>query len=163
MSLHEYILKIFIEQRKEEVPGSIITCVMEGKRPILVEVQALASKTVYGYPVRKSLGYDVNRLQLLSTVLSKRTNTNVLSHDIYLNIAGGLKINEPAADLAVICAIFSAFKNNPADKDLAVFGEVGLGGEVRPVANIESRVKEAQKLGFKKIIIPYVNKEFDNK
>lgn len=154
--------QIFIEQRKEDAPGSVITCVMEGKRPILVEAQALVSKTVYGYPVRKSLGFDVNRLQLLATVLSKRTQINVLSHDIFLNIAGGLKIQEPAADLSVICAIYSAYENSPADKDLAVFGEVGLGGEVRSVSNIELRVKEALKLGFKKIIIPFVNKNFDS-
>lgn len=155
--------QIFIEQRKQDVPGSIITCVMEGKRPILVEVQALTSKTVYGYPVRKSLGFDINRLQLLATVLSKRTQINVLSHDIYLNIAGGLKIQEPAADLAVVCAIYSAFKNSLANKDLVVFGEVGLGGEVRAVSNIDLRIKEALKLGFKKIIVPFTVKDFDNK
>lgn len=154
--------QIFIEQRREDTPGSVITCIMEGKRPILVEVQALVSKTVYGYPQRKAVGFDINRLQLLATVLSKRTNVNVLNYDIFFNIAGGLKTGEPAIDLAVICSIYSAYANKIIDPGTVVFGEVGLGGEVRPVSNIEMRVKESLKLGFKKAIIPFISSSLGN-
>lgn len=138
---------------KSQSSGSVIFPAMEGTRPILVEVQALASTTPFGYPARKSSGFDNNRLQLLTTVLQKRAGVNLSNQDIYVNIIGGLTLKEPALDLAVCLAILSAFKNKAVPSDFVSFGEVGLSGEIRSVGNSEKRLAEAEKLGFKNVIM----------
>lgn len=142
----------FLEERGDDMPGSIITCLMEGTRPILVEIQALVNKTSFGYPVRKASGFDINRLHVLVAVLQKRANLNLSQYDIHLNVVGGIRASEPATDLAVCLAIASSFKDKTGGKDLVVFGEVGLGGEVRSVKSVEKRMKEAVALGMKRVI-----------
>jgi DNA repair protein RadA/Sms len=145
---------VFIETSNVEISGSALTCVMEGTRPFLADVQALVSKTVFGYPQRKASGFDLNRLAVLSAVLTKRTKINLTAQDIILNLAGGLKLSDPALDLAVCAAIISSYLNKNFPRDILVLGEIGLGGEVRSVAKLEQRLKEAERLGFKKAIIP---------
>jgi len=147
---------IFLKN-KIEAPGSVVSCIVEGTRPFLIEIQALSSKTIFGYPKRTSTGFDLNRLNLLIAVLKKRGKIDLFDQDVYLNIAGGLKVIEPAIDLAIILALASSFKNKAIDKDLVSFGEVGLLGEVRNVSNLEKRIKEAIKLGFKTVVMPYQN------
>ena len=140
--------------RPENVPGSAVTCLMEGTRPLLVEIQALVTKTSFGYPQRRASGFDLNRLQVLIGVLSKRTGLPLESYDVFLNVVGGLTAEEPAADLAVILAIASAAKNKQLPKNLAAFGEVGLGGEVRAVSNARKRLEEIKKNGFTFAVVP---------
>lgn len=147
---------IFIDAAHVELAGSVIGCVVEGTRPFLVDIQSLVSKTVFGYPQRKTSGFDLNRLQVLSAVLSKRTKVNLTSQDIILNIVGGLRLNDPALDLAVCAAIISSGLNKNFDRHTIVIGEVGLGGEIRAVSKIEQRLAEAEKLGFTQAIIPNV-------
>ena len=144
----------FIEGKGEDVPGTTITCLIEGSRPLLVEIQALVTKTHFGYPQRKASGFDLNRLQVLIAVLSRRTGLPLDSYDVFLNVAGGLKASEPAADLAVILAIASALKNKTIPNNLVSFGEVGLGGEVRNVVQTKRRLQEIKKLGFTYAVIP---------
>lgn len=139
---------------RQESPGSAVLATMEGTRPLLVEVQALVSTTAFGYPKRTAAGFDLNRLNLLVAVLQKRGGLNLSNQDIYVNIVGGLKINEPAADVAVILAIASAYKDKPLPKGLVCYGEVGLSGEIRSVPHAERRVAEAAKLGFTKAFGP---------
>ena len=134
--------------------GSIVLGTLEGTRPILVEVQALVNRTSYGYPKRAASGIELNRVNLLVAMLEKRTKLNLSDQDIYLNIVGGIKLSEPAADLAVCMAIASAARGMQLKKNAVVFGEVGLSGEVRHVPHIEKRVAEANKLGFEAIIGP---------
>jgi DNA repair protein RadA/Sms len=145
---------IFLEERTEDIAGSVTTSVVEGSRPLLVEIQSLVSRSYFGYPQRRSAGFDLNRLQLLLAVLGKRAGMNLGTHDVHLNVAGGYKIQEPACDLAVILAVASAFKNKSLPRDMIIFGEVGLGGEVRAAANSEKRINEAEKMGFKEILAP---------
>ena len=142
----------FIADRGEPVAGSILTCLIEGTRPMLVEIQALVNKTVFGYPVRKASGFDVNRLHVLVAVLEKRAGLLLGQYDIHINIVGGIEASEPAADLAVCLAIASSYKDKAPGLDLVVFGEVGLGGEVRAVSQTEKRIKESSGLGMKRII-----------
>jgi len=139
-----------------QASGSIISCVIEGTRPFLADLQALVTKTVFGYPQRKASGFDLNRLQVLSAVISKRTKINLIAQDIILNVVGGLKISDPALDLAVVAAIVSSGLNKNFNRDTIVLGEVGLGGEVRPVSKLEQRLQEAARLGFKSAVIPDV-------
>lgn len=146
--------EIMIAERAHKSPGSVIFPAMEGSRPLLVEIQALSSATTFGYPKRTSSGFDLNRLNLLAAVLQKRCGLNLSTQDIYLNIAGGISVREPAADLAVCIAISSVFRNKVVQDDVIILGEIGLAGEVRSVNNIEKRLQEAQKLGFKTAIIP---------
>lgn len=134
--------------------GSIVSCSMEGTRPILLEIQALVSPTNFGFPRRQTAGCDLNRLNLLMAVLEKRLNLSISNCDAYVNIAGGLRINEPAIDLGIVMAIVSSFKNRPIDDKLLAFGEIGLSGEVRAVSMAENRVAEAKKLGFTTCIVP---------
>jgi DNA repair protein RadA/Sms len=134
--------------------GSVVLAAMEGTRPILVEVQALVNRTSFGYPKRAASGFDINRLNLLTAVLTRRTKLDLGEYDIYINIVGGIKISEPAADLAVCMAIASAAKGFKLKDDAVVFGEVGLSGEVRHVPNVEQRLKEVKQLGFKAAIGP---------
>jgi len=143
--------------RPVDASGSIVTCAIEGTRPILLEIQALVSRTNFGFPRRQSAGCDMNRLNLLMAVLEKRMELQIGDHDAYVNVAGGLKITEPAIDLAVVLAIVSSFRNKPIDEDTIAFGEIGLSGEVRAVNAAANRVMEAKKLGFKKAIIPMGN------
>ncbi len=145
---------VFVTGSSEAISGSVISCVIEGTRPFLADVQALVSKTVFGYPQRKASGFDLNRLAVLSAVIGKRTKVSLAAQDIILNIAGGLRISDPALDLAVCAAIISSFYNKDFPRDTLVLGEVGLGGELRPVARLEARLKEAERLGIKQAIIP---------
>jgi DNA repair protein RadA/Sms len=146
--------ELFLSQRIENSPGSIVSVVMEGYRPVLFEVQALTVRTAFGYPRRTTSGFNVNRLQVLIAVLEKRGGLNLSGHDVYLNIAGGYKVNENAVDLAVMLAIASSLKDKPIKQDVAAFGEVGLSGEIRRVPHTERRIKEAKKLGYKTVINP---------
>ncbi|OGF21230.1 DNA repair protein RadA [Candidatus Falkowbacteria bacterium RIFOXYB2_FULL_38_15] len=154
---------LFLEEKNENLAGSATTCVMEGTRPLLVEIQSLVAKTYFGYPQRRSAGFDLNRLQLLIAVLDKRAKINLGMHDVHLNVAGGYKIQEPACDLAVAVAIASALKNKPIPKDIVVFGEIGLGGEIRSTSQIEKRINEAEKMGFNEIITPNFKKHGESK
>lgn len=149
--------KIFLSEREYGTSGSVVTSIMEGSRSILVEVQALVTSSSYGMPQRVTTGFDSRRLSILLAVLEKRLNYKLSSHNVFLNIAGGVEIDEPSADLAICCAIVSSIKDIPADSKSCVVGEVGLGGEVRTINQIEKRVQEASKLGFTKIIIPKQN------
>ena len=135
---------IFMESCNLPIAGTAISIIMEGSRAFLVEIQALASKTVFGYPQRKATGFDLNRLQMIIAVIS--------NHDIYLNVAGGLKVKETATDLATGLAIISAFLEKPISRDTLILGEIGLSGEIRTIAQIERRIKEAAKLKFNKVI-----------
>ncbi len=148
--------RIFIESGTTSLSGSVIGCVIEGTRPFLIDLQALVTKTVFGYPQRKTSGFDLNRLQVLSAVLTKRTKINLSAQDIILNIVGGLKISDPALDLAACTAIICSHLNKNFDRETIVLGEVGLGAEVRNVFKLEQRLMEAERLGFKTAIIPEV-------
>ncbi len=139
---------------RQVTDGSIVFAAMEGTRPILVEVQALVTKTNFGYPKRAASGFDLNRLNLLTAVLTRRTKLNLGEYDIYINVVGGIKLNEPAADLAVAMAIASAAKGLNLKEDLAVAGELGLSGEIRRIPHLEKRINEAKKLGFKGLLAP---------
>jgi DNA repair protein RadA/Sms len=141
---------------RQVTDGSIVLATIEGSRPLLVEVQALVNRTNYGYPKRAASGMDLNRLNLLVAMLEKRTKLNLADQDIYINIVGGIKLTEPAADLAVCMAIASASKGMQLKKNLVVFGEIGLSGEIRHVPFIEKRVKESLKLGFDGAVGPVV-------
>lgn len=132
---------------------------MEGSRPLLIELQALTSTTVFGFPRRTANGFDGNRLTLLMAVLEKRAHMNLSNQDIYLNVVSGIKVSEPAVDLAVVLSVASSYKNVSIPKDLVAIGEVGLTGEIRSVNFIEKRLKEVEKLGFKTCIIPESNKK----
>lgn len=148
---------VFLDENCQTISGSIIGIVMEGTRPFLVEVQALVTKTVFGYPQRKASGFDLNRLQVLISVLAKRAQINLANQDVIINIAGGVKASDPALDLAVCMAIVSSLLNQAVSRKTAVVGEVGLGGEIRAVGKIKERLREAEKLGFTSAIIPDVN------
>ncbi len=145
--------QLFLGEDSIKASGNVITSVMEGSRALLLEIQALTSSSNFGYPKRTTAGFDNNRLQLLCAILSKRAGMNLSSHDIYVNVIGGIKIDEPGADLAVALAIISSIKDSVIE-DTVVIGELGLSGEVRFVPNLEKRIKEAEKLGFKKIVCP---------
>lgn len=150
---------ILISENEDNPAGSCIVACMEGTRPILVEFQALTSKSVFGFPKRTANGIDFNRLALLIAVLEKKAGLMLGGDDVYLNVVGGLKINEPSIDLGIIVATASSFKNIAIPKNTVIMGEVGLTGEVRKISLIEKRLKEAEKLGFKKCIIPESNKK----
>ena len=155
----EYML----EGRPENASGSVVACSLEGTRPILVEIQALVSKTNFGMPRRTAAGTDYNRVNLLMAVLEKRLGLHMSDYDAYVNIAGGLKISEPALDLGIVIAILSSYRDRIIDEKTIVFGEVGLSGEVRAVSNPEQRVQEAVKLGFETCIMPQVSVENINR
>ncbi len=149
--------RMFLAERAKDAPGSVVLACLEGTRPLLVEVQALVAPTVYAAPKRSAVGLDVARVGMLAAVLERRVGLPLSQHDVYVNVAGGARILEPAADLAVMMAILSAFHERPMDADAAVFGEVGLTGEVRPVSNPEARAKEAAGLGFGRLVLPSGN------
>ncbi|MBI5254447.1 DNA repair protein RadA [Candidatus Falkowbacteria bacterium] len=145
--------KIFLSESADQ-SGTAISCFIEGTRPFLIEIQALVTPTVFGYPQRKVSGYDLNRLQMLSAVISKRTQINLTNQDIHLNITGGIKVNDPSIDLAVCAAILSSKLDKIIPKTTLIVGEVGLGGEVRNVIKLEQRLKEAARLNFKQALAP---------
>lgn len=149
--------QIFLEERRKHSMGSVIIPTIEGTRPILIEAQALVTDTVFPTPSRKATGLDSNRMSLLLAVLEKRLNYPLFKTDVFVSIAGGLKITEPAVDLGILLAITSSARNRIVDPETCVMGEVGLGGEIRSVSRAESRVKEAIQMGFKKIILPKRN------
>jgi len=149
--------EVMLSGRPENVPGSAVVCSLEGTRPVLVEIQALTSATAFGMPRRMATGIDYNRVVLLMAVLEKRVGMQLQTFDAYINVVGGLKLDEPACDLGIVCAIASSFRNIPIDSKTVVIGELGLTGEVRGVNFIEKRILEAQKLGFRKCIIPFEN------
>lgn len=144
--------------RPENASGSVVACSMEGTRPILMEIQALVCKSNFGMPRRTAAGTDYNRVNLLMAVLEKRIGLPLSNYDAYINIAGGIRMNEPAVDLGIVMAIVSSYKNRPISEGTIVFGEVGLSGEVRAVSMPEQRVTEARKLGFQTCIIPEVSR-----
>jgi DNA repair protein RadA/Sms len=146
--------RLFLRQRVKKVPGSVVVATIEGTRPVLVEVQALVAPTNLAIPRRISQGIDSRRLQLISAVLSKQLKFPLATFDIYVNVVGGIKIEEPGSDLGVALAIISSFKNFPLDSKIVCFGEIGLLGEIRVVSQAEKRKKEAKKLGFTTIISP---------
>ncbi len=146
--------EIFLSERPEDVSGSVVTAVLEGTRPLLVEIQALVSKSSFGYATRRAQGFDPNRLNLLIAVLEKRLGLHLEAEDVFVNVAGGIKIEDPAGDLAVGLAIISAFNEQKVMADSVVVGEVGLSGEIRSVSQAVLRINEAEKLGFKYCILP---------
>lgn len=151
----EYLLS----GRPEEASGAVVACSLEGTRPILLEVQALVTQTNFGMPRRTAAGTDYNRVNLLMAVLEKRCHYEMSRYDAYVNIAGGMKMNEPALDLAIVLALVSSYKDRAVSPKTIIFGEVGLSGEVRAVSMAEQRVNEAMKLGFDTCILPQVNLE----
>ena len=146
--------QLFLAERPKNVPGSSVLCTIEGSRPILVEVQALVSASTYGNARRTASGLDHNRLSLLLAVLDKRAGLNLATDDVFVNVAGGMSIEEPAADLAVVAAVASSLRNRPIPADVVVFGEVGLAGEVRATTQAALRVREAAHLGFTRCVLP---------
>jgi DNA repair protein RadA/Sms len=151
--------ELFLSEREKQTPGSVVTSSIEGTRPILLEVQALVTPSNYGYPQRVSNGFDQRRLSILLAVLEKRANIRVSATNVFLNVAGGIRITEPAADLAVCASIASSLVEKIIDNQTIIIGEVGLGGEIRSVGHIEKRIQEAEKLGFKTAIIPSNNRK----
>lgn len=151
--------RLFLTNRGKTVSGSVTAAAMEGTRPVLVEIQALVSTTNFGTPRRMAVGVDYNKMAMLMAVLEKRVGMHLHDQDGYVNVVGGMNLDEPAADLGIIAAVASSFRNAAVDSDTVVIGEVGLTGEVRPVSNIQQRISEAVKLGFGKAIIPMDNKE----
>ena len=149
----EYML----QGRAKGASGNVVTCVMEGTRPLLIEIQALMTDSNFGFPKRQAAGVDYNRVSLLIAVLEKRVGLRLSQSDAYVNIAGGMRVGEPAADLAIVMAVVSSFKDAAVDGDTAAFGEVGLSGEVRAVPMCERRIMEAKKLGFRRVIVPKAN------
>jgi DNA repair protein RadA/Sms len=145
---------LFLAERPVSAPGSVVLCTMEGSRPILVEVQALVSGSSFGNARRTASGLDQNRLSLLLAVLDKRVGLSLLSDDVFVNVAGGLSVDEPAADLAVLVAVVSSLRNRPLASDVVVFGEVGLAGEVRATSHTAMRLREAAQLGFSRCVVP---------
>ncbi len=151
--------EFFLSGRSQSTSGSVVMPSIEGSRPILIELQALVVPTNFGIPRRTAQGVDANRVSLLVAVMEKRLGVHLFQHDIFLNITGGMKVEEPGVDLGVIAAISSSFRDRAIDPEWAVFGEVGLGGEVRGVSQPEMRVKEAARMGFKRILMPQQNQE----
>ncbi len=149
--------QLFLAERPAALPGSAVVCCIEGSRPILVEVQALVSSSLYGNPRRMAIGIDQNRLSLLLAVLEKRAGLNLVGDDVFVNVAGGMSIDEPAADLAVVGAVASSVRNRPVRPKTVVFGEIGLAGETRGVTQAARRVREAAQMGFTRCILPKGN------
>jgi DNA repair protein RadA/Sms len=149
--------ELFLAERPQDAPGSVVVASIEGTRPILVELQALVSGTAFGNPRRTAMGIDANRVSLLVAVLEKKVGYTLLAQDIFLNVAGGVKLNEPATDLGVVAALASSHLNRPIPARTVLFGEVGLAGEVRAVSRPELRVKEAARLGFDRCLLPAGN------
>ncbi|HLY22454.1 MAG TPA: DNA repair protein RadA [bacterium] len=148
---------LFLAERPEGASGSAVVCAIEGTRPLLLEVQALVTRTPFGMPRRTAAGIDYNRLLLLLAVLEKRAGLHLSAHDVYVSVAGGVRVDEPAADLGVALAVASSHRDRPVDAGAVAVGEVGLGGEVRAVSQIDRRIAEAAKLGFRRVVAPRAN------
>jgi DNA repair protein RadA/Sms len=148
---------VFLSERPANAPGSAVTASMEGTRPILVELQALASSTSFGTPRRTILGLDPNRVALLAAVMEKQLGMHLMGHDIFMNVAGGVKVIEPAVDMAIVAAIASSFLDKPVADGTVVLGEVGLAGEVRAIGQVDIRLAEIKKMGFKRCLVPDSN------
>ncbi|MEX2456449.1 MAG: magnesium chelatase domain-containing protein, partial [Balneolaceae bacterium] len=146
--------ELFMSGTDTSVSGNCVTCIMEGSRPILIEVQALVTPSNYSTPQRTANGFDQRRLSLLIAVLEKRGGIKFTGQDVYLNIAGGLKVSDPAADLAVIAALSSSIRDQPTENDTIYIGEVGLGGEIRRIPFTEQRIREAEKMGVENAVLP---------
>lgn len=151
--------EIFLSDREEQVSGSVVVSSMEGTRPLLMEVQALVVPTNYGNPRNTAAGVDRHRIALLIAVLNKRVGIDVGDSDVFVNITGGLRIDEPGIDLGVLMAISSSHRDMPIDRQTVMIGEVGLGGEIRPVTHVDRRIREAAKLGFRRAIFPEYNRK----
>lgn len=151
--------ELLISQKEEQLSGTAVAATVEGMRPLLIEVQALVTQSVYGTPQRTTSGFDLRRLQLLLAVLEKRGGFHFGMKDVFLNIAGGLKVEDPSIDLAIVCALLSSYDDTPIAQHICFAGEVGLNGEVRAVNRIEQRIAEAEKLGFEKIILSKYNQK----
>ncbi len=149
-------MEIFMDNENKE-KGTITTCIQEGTRPFLIEVQALISKTNFGYPKRTTSGFSLNRLEVIIAVLTKKTGLELFNYDIYINVVGGINSKDTGIDLAVASAIISAYLNKEIANDICVFGEIGLAGEIRTIPNMGARIREVNKMGFSKIIIPKTN------
>ncbi|MFY9569164.1 MAG: S16 family serine protease, partial [Acetivibrionales bacterium] len=149
--------EMMLSGRQENVPGSVVVSSLEGTRPMLIEIQSLVCPTNFGVPRRMATGLDYNRLTMLMAVLEKRVGLQLYNYDAYVNVVGGIKLDEPACDLGIAAAVASSFKNMPVDAGCVLTGEVGLTGEVRAVSQVEKRISEAMRLGFRKIIIPEGN------
>jgi DNA repair protein RadA/Sms len=148
---------MFLSERGVDVSGSAVVCSMEGTRPVLVEIQALVTDTSYATPQRSATGFDVRRLQMLLAVLEKREGLRLSSSDVFVNVAGGVRLEEPAVDMGVAVAIATSLRDRPVDRTSFFVGEIGLGGEIRSVNRLPLRLKEAQKLGFARAYIPAGN------
>jgi DNA repair protein RadA/Sms len=148
---------VFLSERPAEAPGSVVACCLEGTRPLLVEIQALVSRSNFGYPRRVALGIDSNRMALLLAILEKRVGLHLQNEDVFVNVAGGLAADEPSADLAVASAVASSFRGRPIDPHTVLLGEVGLVGEVRAAQQVSVRMREAARLGFLRVILPAGN------
>jgi DNA repair protein RadA/Sms len=145
---------LFLAERPKGAPGSVVAATVEGSRPLLVEVQGLCVATPFGNPRRTTLGIDSTRVALLAAVLERRCGLSLIGQDLFVNIAGGVALDEPAADLPVALAIASSLRNRPVDNELVCFGEVGLSGELRGVERVEGRLAEAHRLGFTRALVP---------
>lgn len=154
--------EIFLAERGYGVSGSSVVCTLEGTRPVLVEVQALVTPSSYGTPQRTATGFEYQRLQMLLAVLEKRQGLSLSKQDVFVNVAGGMRLDEPAADLGVIVAAASSFRDVPADTGTVLIGEVGLGGEIRTVSQLEPRLREVAKLGFRQAVVPHGNMKHVN-
>ena len=148
---------LMLSGRPKNTSGTCVACVMEGSRPILAEVQGLVTATGFGTPRRMSTGFDYNRMAMILAVLEKRAGYFFNNMDAYINVVGGLRLDEPSADLTVAMALVSSLKDIPVNENVIAFGEIGLAGEIRAVSNCEQRVSEAYRLGFEKCIIPFHN------
>ena len=148
---------VFLSERPENSPGSVVTASMEGTRPILVEIQALATPTSLGTPRRTVLGLDHNRVALLAAVMEKILGMNLMSHDIFMNVAGGVKVDEPAVDIGIVSAMASSLLDRAITNGTVVLGEVGLTGEVRAIGQVDARVSEIKKMGFTRCLLPKSN------
>ncbi len=151
--------ELFLNGRAPDAIGSCLTCTIEGTRPFIIEIQALTSVTNFGYPKRSSNGYDLNRLQMIIAVLQEHAHLNLTNQDVFVNVVGGMRIEEPAADLAVALAIASAYKKIPLSSSAVAIGEIGLSGEIRNITQLQKREKEARKLGFNTLISPSLYKK----
>jgi DNA repair protein RadA/Sms len=149
--------ELLLSQNPEDLSGVAIAAMLEGIRPFLIEVQALVSTAAYGMPQRSATGFDLRRMNMLLAVLEKRAGFKLAQKDVFLNIAGGLRVSDPAIDLAVAASVLSSNLDISIDRAIALTGEVGLSGEIRPINRIEQRIAEAEKLGFKKIVVPNYN------
>jgi DNA repair protein RadA/Sms len=155
--------EMFISQHDEPLSGIAIAATIDGIRPFLIETQALVSSAVYGTPQRSSTGFDIRRLNMLLAVLEKRAGFRLAVRDVFLNITGGIKVDDPAIDLAIISAVLSSNLDVPIGRDVCFAGEVGLSGEIRPVSRIEQRIREASKMGFSKIYISSFHRNIESR